>query len=716
MEMVVIGSSSCHDKAPSTASSTATVITSVSEVLPAPMKDSSNEIIYSNPIKRPTKKTTTEELGKFLTMPSSERATGGSLKPAFRHLRPRRCKVCEREGTNGSCKPCQDANGQSSFETPKKKANSRSNSSKQTPPNQRASNRNATNRSRSHVTLSCNSGDRNNSAAATAYDSIHIDDKFIDGPASLDNASDARSSTIDFSPPSTSTTVPKQMQNPSSNSTTTIPIKEQIATAFTLPRNQRGKFMPSYFNTQGRIKSKFSHLVPRRCSQCERKSNSCRQESVNEPCKSCQDTNSKCIFLKNCTWNYNKTVNLSLTVENGFSEALIPPGLDSIEFGNNPIGSPSVGNTKQSRASSVNILASSISDFDGLKTRGSESQQICNSCFKNSCSCKSDISRGTESLPFPEPSTQEVNSLNTNYTIRSRLGNDNLSDDQIASPLAFPQTLMMQYTELARGSFMAPLSKVDVFWELPCIEDEIVLVSISNGPMASIRDALDVPNGVLIKRKLDCPELTKHLNNFDFVKGILAHIICAATFQEDSIFGDTTMLRKTALFWFSEPVAHTFLQEHLRQISETNGFEEKLKSRCIALAEKMNMIMQPLIGANNRVADLHRCMAKMSNELHTIIKSYKGCFESILAAPGTKFDSKLHILEDSQLRPDIVVIEGDILMTTCSRVRYKAPGRDWRICAPEKVILAPPRPTSSPSKRKRNHDLLATWQGYEGQT
>lgn len=109
--------------------------------------------------------------------------------------------------------------------------------------------------------------------------------------------------------------------------------------------------------------------------------------------------------------------------------------------------------------------------------------------------------------------------------------------------------MILQYTELAKNSFLASLSKVVAFWELPCIECERLSVSTAYEMLASARGALNVPRVVLIERELVSPELKKCLKNSDFTKGVLAYIICNFTFQREveSIFGDATQLQKVKL-------------------------------------------------------------------------------------------------------------------------------------------------------------------------
>lgn len=136
----------------------------------------------------------------------------------------------------------------------------------------------------------------------------------------------------------------------------------------------------------------------------------------------------------------------------------------------------------------------------------------------------------------------------------------------------------------------------------------------------------------------------------------------------------------------------------------------------MALIDEMNMAIEPLIGASGRVADLHKCMAEMSNELHTIIGSYKGTFESIWADPHTKFNPTVHILDKTRLGPGKVIIKGDILITTCFGVGYKAPRKDWRVCAPAKVILAPPPNTTISSPKRKRDDTSTFWKNRARQT
>ncbi|TGO87214.1 hypothetical protein BPOR_0242g00120 [Botrytis porri] len=108
--------------------------------------------------------------------------------------------------------------------------------------------------------------------------------------------------------------------------------------------------------------------------------------------------------------------------------------------------------------------------------------------------------------------------------IRSRLGRASINDDKITS------------------SAMAPLARAKNFWEPVCIEDEKVPASNAGTTLANIRGLLDVPTAVLIRHKVDYPLLKTHLKPLNFLKGVVAYIICDFTFLGSSAFGDDTIL------------------------------------------------------------------------------------------------------------------------------------------------------------------------------
>ncbi|TGO24644.1 hypothetical protein BPAE_0098g00340 [Botrytis paeoniae] len=515
----------------------------------------------------------------------------------------------------------------------------------------------------------------------------------------------SHTSTIDSSL-STITTVSKAQQSTSSDSIITIPLQEQIAKALLLPRLRRHHAMPAYFSVKGNLNSKLSHLRTRRCTQCERHRLQCLKESADVACKSCKDAGKKCVFNTRFL-KADRLLNFKTSDKNKISEK---PLYHSSEQPNTELFQ-----TRGSIAPEHSSIYEHQSTDDTIYLDQNSANPL--ALLTDTTACEQRQREALDSNNIESRYLERENDVPSNAfvrqscdidNIRSRLGRESVDDDQITSPLAYLEILMLQYTELVKGSSMAPLARAKNFWELLCIEDEKVPASNAGTTLANIRGLLDVPTGVLIRQKVDYPLLKTHLKPLNFLRGVIAYIICDFTFQGSSAFGDDATLRKTAYLCFSEHVADIFLQEYHRRMAETQPFEDRMKLRRTSMSEKMNMIMQPLIGAGDNMNSFHGCMAKVGNELHNIVGSYKGEFESIWAPPDSKFDSSIHALDDSQLHPNFVIEGGDILITTCFGVRYKAPGKDWRVCAPAKVILAPPTMVRSTTKRGREEDLPTT--------
>ncbi|TGO63136.1 hypothetical protein BCON_0015g00650 [Botryotinia convoluta] len=502
------------------------------------------------------------------------------------------------------------------------------------------------------------------------------------------------------------TTVSKEQQSTSSDSIINMPLQEQIAKALALPRLKRHHAMPAYFSVKGDLNSKFSHLRTLRCTQCERNRLQCLKESADVACKSCQDTGKKCIFSTR-SLKTNRSLNVKTSDKNKISERSLHQSSEQLNT--------ELSQTQGLIALEHNSIYERQSTDDTTYLDQNPANPLALSTYTTVYEQRQREALDSNSIGFrylerenDTPSNAFVRRSCNIDNIRSGLGRESIDDDQVTSPLAYLETLMLQYTELVKGSSMAPLARAKNFWELLCIEDEKVPASNAGTTLANIRGLLDVPTGVLIRQKVDYPLLKMHLKQLDFLRGVIAYIICDFTFQGSSAFGDDAILRKTAYLCFSEHVADIFLQEYHRQMAETQPFKDRMKLRRTSMSEKMNMIMQPLIGAGDNMNSFHGCMAKVGNELHNIVGSYKGEFESIWAPPDSKFDSSIHALDDSQLHPNFIIEGGDILITTCFGVRYKAPGKDWRVCAPAKVILAPPTMVRSTTKRGREEDLPTT--------
>lgn len=353
----------------------------------------------------------------------------------------------------------------------------------------------------------------------------------------------SHTSTIDSSL-SITTTMSKAQQSTTSSSIITMPLQEQIAKAILLPRLKRHHVMPAYFSVKGDLNSKFSHLRTRRCTQCERHRLQCVKESADVACESCKDAGKKC-FFHNRFLKPGKLLNFKTSNKKKISESLLyqsseqsNTGLSqtrgSIALEHSPIYErQSTDDTIYLDLNSANPLALST-DTTACEQRQTEALD------SNSVRSRY-LERGNDA-----PTNAFVRQSCNKDNIRSRLGRESVDDDKITSPLAYLETLILQYTELVKGSSMAPLARAKSFRELLCIEDEKVPASNAGTTLANIRGLLDVPTGVLIRQKVDYPLLKTHLKPLDFLRGVIAYIICDFTFQGSSAFGDDTILRKTA--------------------------------------------------------------------------------------------------------------------------------------------------------------------------
>lgn len=117
--------------------------------------------------------------------------------------------------------------------------------------------------------------------------------------------------------------------------------------------------------------------------------------------------------------------------------------------------------------------------------------------------------------------------------------------------------------------------------------------------------------------------------------------------------------------------------------------------------------MLPLVGADSVFDGLHKCIATIAAELNSNVSTdTKGEFEPITPIMGDPFDPHFHKWTNRE--QDARDCAGQtILAITMIGIKFRLPGREWRVCCRAEVeifnapsVSAEPRvSTIVPSKR-----------------
>jgi hypothetical protein len=95
--------------------------------------------------------------------------------------------------------------------------------------------------------------------------------------------------------------------------------------------------------------------------------------------------------------------------------------------------------------------------------------------------------------------------------------------------------------------------------------------------------------------------------------------------------------------------------------------------------------MLPLVGAGSVFDRFHKGIAKLAADLNgNISTDTKGEFGEIRPMMGDVFDPRFHRLADHE--QDARNCAGQpILVTTMIGIKFRLPGREWRVCSPAEV-------------------------------
>lgn len=103
--------------------------------------------------------------------------------------------------------------------------------------------------------------------------------------------------------------------------------------------------------------------------------------------------------------------------------------------------------------------------------------------------------------------------------------------------------------------------------------------------------------------------------------------------------------------------------------------------------EEMNRIMLPLVGADSAFNEFHSCFADLAVDLNANIGTeVRGEFQEINPAMGELFDPVAH-KSASREGDDQDYSDQPILVTAMIGIKFRLPGKEWRVCVRAEVEL-----------------------------
>ena len=130
-----------------------------------------------------------------------------------------------------------------------------------------------------------------------------------------------------------------------------------------------------------------------------------------------------------------------------------------------------------------------------------------------------------------------------------------------------------------------------------------------------------------------------------------------------------------------ESIAQDIRIRTAREDTPPKEFAERLYSRHVSFVKQLNCLMLPLVGTDSVFAGFHKGIANLAADLNGKISSdTKGEFAEIRPMMGDLFDPHFHKLADRE--QDARDCAGQtILATTMVGIKYRLPGREWRVCS-----------------------------------
>ena len=144
----------------------------------------------------------------------------------------------------------------------------------------------------------------------------------------------------------------------------------------------------------------------------------------------------------------------------------------------------------------------------------------------------------------------------------------------------------------------------------------------------------------------------------------------------------------------------------LRTMKERpEDFSERARIRYETQVRELHEAMKWLVGCRKEFHGFHQQIVKIAEDLNSKIWTYLGEFEQIYPKTEYVFDPKLHVSDPQEHEPQDYTGK-DIMMPTMIGIKFRLPGKEWRICSRAKVRMWP-KPTQNHTTPKAAYSGLA---------
>lgn len=307
---------------------------------------------------------------------------------------------------------------------------------------------------------------------------------------------------------------------------------------------------------------------------------------------------------------------------------------------------------------------------------------------------------------FKEERNRTIQGPNPLATLRipSKFGRERFDEQAFTRQLSRLRAMTIQYVSAVDKVPYLPVNQ-HAFLDLPVIRNE----DMTGGAHAQIatqelRWIFDVPAGISIKDKMTSLPL-QEFRKIGFLRGVLAAAFTKLIFEFGSPFEECRSLKDSLCYskfpimsvnrcgqanaselGFSEEIAEMIIQDRRHRQIETPSFQKHISLRGEKMVSWLNSVMLPVVGASRESHEFHRHIVEVVSDLNAKVWMDRGIVAEIFPRTGELFNADLHVLDDPDVGPKDLSGQ-PILLTVLPGVRCKAPGKEWRVCTPAKVVL-----------------------------
>jgi hypothetical protein len=153
-------------------------------------------------------------------------------------------------------------------------------------------------------------------------------------------------------------------------------------------------------------------------------------------------------------------------------------------------------------------------------------------------------------------------------------------------------------------------------------------------------------------------------------------------------------------------MANMMIQDNrIRTMKEKpEDFSERVRVRYETHLRELDEAMKWLVGCRKEFHGFHQEITEIAGDLNAKIWAYLGEFEPIYPQTEVEFDPNLHLPDTQEYEPQDYTGR-DIMMPTMIGIKYRLPGKEWRICSRAKVRMWPDPVPSAATPKAANSNV-----------